>query len=709
MDGLIFVGGCYLLGLALALTPLSRAGLPLGLALALLLPLLWGLLPHDRRPIRQLLWLGMLLLVLAQPWLALRSPHPAMDDISGLLNGGQSQRVELVGLVQPPLRQRGDRLSFDLSVEQVRQPPQARRGQLAVTVQRRGDDPPRQPGDRLQLSGWLWRPATARNAGEFDSAAWLARRGVFAQLTAIRLERLGSVPADPFWRLGKHIRAPMVAALGEERGSLLAAIALGNGVGDPPAALKQQWSRVGLSHALAASGFQVALLLGFSLRLTAGRPAWVRFVTGTGLMGSLVLLAGAQPSLVRALLMGEAQLWAAQRSQRTRPLRVLALTGLGMLLWQPSWVTDLGFWFSFLATFGLVVAADPIQAHLDRLPTPLAAAIAVPTAATLWTLPLQWQAFGTVSPWAVPLNVLAALPITVVSLVGFASGAATLLWPDLGQLLAWLAGPVLDLLRGLVAIAAALPGSQWVLGALPLGQMLGLYALMLLWLWPPRWLLRRWLAVLLALLLLVPGLVQALTLTRLSWPDLPRGAAMLVQEPGRTGLVARLDADEWRQHLQPWLRHLGIRQLDWGLMPDSQPATLAAWEELRRTLPLRQWIGVPTAEPLPPPAIALQPGQHLSWGEDTLEVPASGGQRWRFTWRGHTWLWLLGPDGQPLAGERRIWGLGGRPTHSPTAGSLGVLSRRDCEPLPDGWVCTGDRGTVQWEPDSGLSTRESLP
>ena len=713
MDALVFVGGCYLLGLALALTPMARSGFPLGLALGLLLPLLRGMLPQAWRPTRRTLWWGVLLLVLAQPWWAFRTPHPAGDDISGLLTGDRPLRVELVGVVQPPLRRQGDRLGFDLDLESVRHPPARRGGRLVVSGTLRPGAGDLEPGDRLRLSGWLRRPAPARNPGEFDSAAWLARRGVFAQLRATHLERLGHGPTDPFWRLGKRIRAPMVTALGEERGSLLAAIALGNGVGDPPSALRQQWSRVGLSHALAASGFQVALLLGFSLKLTDGRPAWVRFVTGTGLMGALVLLAGPQPSLVRALLMGEAQLWAAQRGQRTRPLRVLALTGLLMLLWQPVWLTDLGFLFSFLATFGLVVAADPIQQRLDWLPTPLAVAIAVPAAATLWTLPLQWQAFGTVSVWAIPVNVLATLPLTGLSLLGFASGAASLVWAPLGQGLALLAGPLLGLLLGLVAIAASLPGAQWVLGALPVSQALLVYGLMLICTWPPRGLGRSPPVVALLLVLLLPGLWQAMTLTRLSWPDLPRGAAMLVQEPGRTGLVARMDAGEWRQSLRPWLRQQGIRQLDWGLMLDSRPATLTAWAELRQELVLRQWIGLPTAEPLPTGAIALEPGQQLIWEHSQLEALDASGSRWRFRWRGTDWTWRCSPtaDGSAPAGvPQHLWQMGSVSSLELPSVADGVITSAQCpEVSPRGWVCTGDRGPQVWHPGGQLEAIASAP
>jgi ComEC/Rec2-related protein len=66
----------------------------------------------------------------------------------------------------------------------------------------------------------------------------------------------------------------------------------------------------------------------------------------------------------------------------------------------------LGFDFSFLATLGLIVTASRLQKALDFIPPAIAAAIAVPVAATLWTMPVQMLVFKEISLYGILANLV---------------------------------------------------------------------------------------------------------------------------------------------------------------------------------------------------------------------------------------------------------------------------------------------------------------
>ena len=101
--------------------------------------------------------------------------------------------------------------------------------------------------------------------------------------------------------------------------------------------------------------------------------------------------------MVRALLMGALAVVLKERRSRSRPLALLLLCLLLMLLLRPSWLLDVGFQLSATATGGLILSAGPLEDRLQRwLPRWAAAAMAVPLAASLWTLPLQLLHFGVV-------------------------------------------------------------------------------------------------------------------------------------------------------------------------------------------------------------------------------------------------------------------------------------------------------------------------
>ncbi|NJN29866.1 MAG: ComEC/Rec2 family competence protein [Synechococcales cyanobacterium RM1_1_8] len=127
---------------------------------------------------------------------------------------------------------------------------------------------------------------------------------------------------------------------------------------------------------------------------------------GSGTLLGMLLLTGVQPSVLRAVLMGLGALTALVMRRKTKPLGALILTAVLLLLFNPLWIWDLGFQLSFLATLGLLVTVPPLMGRLDWLPTLFAGAIAIPLAATLWTLPLQLYHFGVAAPYGILVNLL---------------------------------------------------------------------------------------------------------------------------------------------------------------------------------------------------------------------------------------------------------------------------------------------------------------
>jgi competence protein ComEC len=257
---------------------------------------------------------------------------------------------------------------------------------------------------------------------------------------------------------------------GAERGGVLAALVLGSAVAPLPAEVRDAFRAAGLSHALAASGFHLSVLLGAVLAVGRRLGTLARLLLAGGAMLLFVVLAGPQPSVVRAVLMGAMAFLALESGRRGRPLGLLALTAAVMVLLRPGWLHAVGFQLSVAATAGLVVTAGPLEQGLKRripawlAPAWSAPALAVPLAAMAWTLPLQLLHFGAVPLYAVPANLVAAPLLTPLTLGAMALALiAVLLPPLLGLLLPpfqLLAGLLLGIVKGF----AALPMAQWQSG-----------------------------------------------------------------------------------------------------------------------------------------------------------------------------------------------------------------------------------------------------
>jgi competence protein ComEC len=534
-------------------------------------------------------------------------PLPGATDISQLLpaGNGSGQTIVVTGqITSAPKLTRSQRLQFNLWVQHLGHPDQAalapdnHTGKVYVTV-------PLLQGTGLYssqtvtVSGRLYRPPKAEKPGDFDFARYLQRQGIFAGLNGSQVEP--QVTASPLpcgsWQhclalVRQRIVRSHVRGAGVPAGPLISAMAMGRRGVDLDFALRDQFAQVGLAHALAASGFHVSLLLGVVLAVTRPLRPGRRCVTGLLVLLGYVALTGAQPSILRASLMGGAALVGMASDRKVISLRLLLLVAVVLLLAHPLWINDLGFQFSFLATLGLMVTVPALSARLDWLPGRITPLVAVPMAAFLWTLPLQLFTFGSMSPYTVLVNVLATPLVMVVCIGGIASGLVALAVPLVGSGMAWvLAFPAHGLIW-LVDMCCQLPGSSVSVGAIALWQLVVIYGLFVLLWWRPRWQRRWWLVGLLCCgLVLVPGWLghQGMRVTVLNTGKEP---VMVVQDHGLVGLINAGDESTVYYTVLPFLQRQGINRIDWAIAPNLDGFHSDGWVRLAHDLPVRQLSGV---------------------------------------------------------------------------------------------------------------------
>lgn len=327
-------------------------------------------------------------------------------------------------------------------------------------------------GALVVLTGGMKRPAAANHPLLPSPAQRLQRQGIWSQFRASKVRRL-SQAWTPLADVRRRIKDSFNVHLGGVHGPMLAALVLGGAQVELPEELKEMFRVAGLSHALAASGFHLSVLVGSVLVISKRWAPALKCLLVAAAMGVFLALAGSQPSVVRAVLMGATALALRERGSRARPLGVLLATLVLMLWWRPAWARDIGFQFSAAATAGLVVLAPAIDHCLQgRLPKPakrLAALLALPCAAIVATTPLQWLHFGTLPLYGLIANVIAAPVLSVLTLAAMAMALLVLLLPDpaadvMFPLAAVLLKPAAALLLGLTGWVSRWPMAQIVAG-----------------------------------------------------------------------------------------------------------------------------------------------------------------------------------------------------------------------------------------------------
>ena len=342
-------------------------------------------------------------------------------------------------------------------------------------------------GDRVHLVGQLSRISPPDNPGEADRQHHYRADGIHATLfcetpeCVVPLDSPHADRSDLIARLRAGGEAMLWHHLDPKRAGLAAAMFLGIREELDPDAY-DAFLETGTIHLLVVSGMNVAILAGFLV--WASRFGWLpdRWTT-VGIATVAVvyaLLTDAQPPVVRAAVVVVASCLARWCGVSGLPFNTLALAALFVLILNPAELFRAGMQLSFLSFAVLMWAGrtGPRFAPRDALarliaetrPWPwriarsalvaMARAVFVSSAIWLAVLPLVLGRFHLVTPVAIFLGPLLALPTTLSMLFGcgvMLFGAI----PALGSLCGWICDLNLRLLLSGVELGHQLPGSHF--------------------------------------------------------------------------------------------------------------------------------------------------------------------------------------------------------------------------------------------------------
>lgn len=213
--------------------------------------------------------------------------------------------------------------------------------------------------------------------------------------------------------------------------------------------LATDFATAGVSHVVAISGWNIAIVASLVGAVLRGRPRRIIAIVVGGTIVAYVVAAGASPSVVRAAVMAAVVLVARESGRAGYATAALGLATTLLLLADPGMVEDAGFRLSVLATAGLLAWATPLGDRIGRLaggrmPRWLAESLGISLAAQAATLPDVMVTFGRLSIVA-PVANLAVVPIVPIAMAG---GVVAML----GGLAATMGAPPA------VAMVAGLPG-----------------------------------------------------------------------------------------------------------------------------------------------------------------------------------------------------------------------------------------------------------
>lgn len=309
-------------------------------------------------------------------------------------------------------------------------------------------------GDFIRATGTLITPA---EWDTFSYGDYLAREGVYTIMPFAGVEVIDSGYGNPLFAtlfdLKQQVKNQIAQSLPEPQAGLLTGILLGNERGISPE-LADDFSKVGASHVIAISGFNMVIISALIMRVlqqALGERSRIALFSGILIIALYTLFVGASPAVIRAAFMSSLLVIAEYLNRKTYVPASLALVALVLSLFDPNMLQDVGFQLSFLAVLGLALFADPLSEKFwefleKRLPyrsaktihTALTEPLIVSIAAQITTTPLIIMYFGRLSLMSIPVNVLIVPIQSYVLIFGMIAVAVTFIVPAIGILIYWL-------------------------------------------------------------------------------------------------------------------------------------------------------------------------------------------------------------------------------------------------------------------------------
>jgi ComEC/Rec2-related protein len=321
------------------------------------------------------------------------------------------------------------------------------------------------PGAVISATGWL----LPLRHDAFD-----AQRGRLGAHARLELREIDVGPVrGPVAALAARVRRGLrvaTAGLEPRAAAIVRGLAIGD-VNDMDARTEESLRRAGLSHLVAVSGSNVAIVLG-TVALVCRRLALrLRISLACFVLCAFVAVVGPEPSVLRAALMGAVGLAAIAAGHRAEPLHALGIAVIVLLCSRPAMVFSVGLHLSAAATAGIVLWTSPIRRRMARVPDLLAVPLAATLAAQIAVAPLLAFSFGELSLSAPLANLVVFPAVPLGTIAGLLAGVVGAVVPAAGPLLGRLAAPAAG---WIVLVGDRLGSGRWAAAEVPTWTALGI-------------------------------------------------------------------------------------------------------------------------------------------------------------------------------------------------------------------------------------------
>jgi competence protein ComEC len=294
-------------------------------------------------------------------------------------------------------------------------------------------------GDEFDLKCLLKIPEN--KDGEFDYKMYLARDGIFYLCQNADYQKTGKNEGNKIYLAVLNFKNKLSNNINSVIPEPEAALANGlifGGNSQLSKNVADNFSKTGLSHIVAVSGFNVTIIAEYLMLAGIFLGLWRKQAFWFAIVGIFlfVLSVGFPSSAIRAGVMGSLLLWAMKNGRLANSFNAIIFAAAVMLLLNPLLLRwDIGFQLSFLASLGIIELAPFWEKFVFKKFKfgGIFENILLTLSATVFVLPIIMYNFDTLSiisllanALILPIIPLAMLLVFLASVVGLVSNLVSL-------------------------------------------------------------------------------------------------------------------------------------------------------------------------------------------------------------------------------------------------------------------------------------------
>ena len=246
-------------------------------------------------------------------------------------------------------------------------------GRILLNVQKDSLNNSFEIGSHLLINGTLYKNKPAKNPNQFDYSKYLEGIQIYAQIYADASNiKIGSIIEKNAWYYSLKLRTKILHNLEKSKFNkdelhVAAALILGQQQDISPDIIRD-YQYAGAVHILSVSGLHIGFILLFVTFILKPIPnnrrgSLFKLIIILISLASFGIIAGLAPSVVRSVVMFSFVAIGMYLRRSTNIFHTLLVSILLILLFQPSFLFDVGFQLSYVALF-FILWLQPLLAQL---------------------------------------------------------------------------------------------------------------------------------------------------------------------------------------------------------------------------------------------------------------------------------------------------------------------------------------------------------